>query len=512
MNTEKPKSPSIRDRVLSVLAEQKMEPCLERELKGHEARVSPLPQGLSWRIRERLEAERKPLYTHQAAALEHIIAGRSVCLATPTGSDKSRVFELAALQVILSCENQDATVLVLHPPEALLPEQCELWNQQLAPYGLEVGQMSIDAPVEHRPAQLERNILLATPEVVQSWLLAEAKWTANWLSRLTLVVIDEAQELEGVFGTNVALMLRRLKAVSGVSQFLSASGALGEIQAFASELIGAPCEVVEACEDGSPLRDRMIFGVETSKPPLPLEPTSTSAPSDGSLSEQATLLSSLARAGLRFIAYVDTRQRQENATRDELQAAVDLFMREVQRAEGVTEEEPSRILPYRAGCEAEDLKRIAEALSASRLSGVVVTSHLELGVDIPETQVVVLLGLPPFVRSFRQRIDRVGRRTDGAVIALGNIQEVASRLEHLLKGSPEPHRLMLSSRPLLFFHAFCASRESAKFDRWRDSAFEDLPKAFFELLTSSKIPQPLERKPWGQGSSGLEIRPVKWNR
>jgi superfamily II DNA helicase RecQ len=109
----------IREQVLSVLREQKVELCCERELAGQEARHSPMPWGLHRRLREQLEIERQPLYSHQAAALEHILAGRSVCLATPTGSGKSRVFELAALQTIHSSPAQAATVLVLYPHKSL---------------------------------------------------------------------------------------------------------------------------------------------------------------------------------------------------------------------------------------------------------------------------------------------------------------------------------------------------------------------------------------------------------
>jgi DEAD/DEAH box helicase domain-containing protein len=64
-----------------------------------------------------------------------------------------------------------------------------------------------------------------------------------------------------------------------------------------------------------------------------------------------------------------------------------------------------RILPYRAGYEAEDRREIQFALSHGGLSGVVATSALELGLDIGEIRIVLLLNSPPSVKSLLQRLE-----------------------------------------------------------------------------------------------------------
>jgi hypothetical protein len=61
MDTVNPNTPSIRDKVLSVLTGQKVELCFERELQGHEAQFSPLPMGLDQRIGSQVEAERSTI-------------------------------------------------------------------------------------------------------------------------------------------------------------------------------------------------------------------------------------------------------------------------------------------------------------------------------------------------------------------------------------------------------------------------------------------------------------------
>lgn len=68
------------------------------------------------------------------------------------------------------------------------------------------------------------------------------------------------------------------------------------------------------------------------------------------------------------------------------------------------------MLPYRAGYETTDRHATQKALAHGTLAGVVFTSALELGLDIGDLDLVVLLNTPPTLKSFRQRIGRAGRR------------------------------------------------------------------------------------------------------
>ena len=70
-----------------------------------------------------------------------------------------------------------------------------------------------------------------------------------------------------------------------------------------------------------------------------------------------------------------------------------------------------QILPYRAGYETRDREAIQKALTKGSLAGVVSTSALELGLDIGDLDIVVLLNTPPTVKSFRQRIGESGTQT-----------------------------------------------------------------------------------------------------
>ena len=62
-----------------------------------------------------------------------------------------------------------------------------------------------------------------------------------------------------------------------------------------------------------------------------------------------------------------------------------------------------RVLPYRAGYESEDRNDIQNALATGDLAGVVSTSAMELGLDIGEIDLTVLLNEPTSAKAFWQR-------------------------------------------------------------------------------------------------------------
>ena len=79
------------------------------------------------------------------------------------------------------------------------------------------------------------------------------------------------------------------------------------------------------------------------------------------------------------------------------------------------------VKPYRSGYEAEDRTAIERALRDGCLRGVVSTSALELGIDIPHFVVGFNIGVPASRKSFRQRLGRVGRQVWAASDASGQV-------------------------------------------------------------------------------------------
>jgi DEAD/DEAH box helicase domain-containing protein len=85
------------------------------------------------------------------------------------------------------------------------------------------------------------------------------RW-ASYLRRLRYVVLDECHTYRGLFGSHVALLLRRLLRVcaryGAHPTIVLASATVADPAAFATRLVGR--EVVAVSDDGSPTAGRTV--------------------------------------------------------------------------------------------------------------------------------------------------------------------------------------------------------------------------------------------------------------
>ena len=150
------------------------------------------------------------------------------------------------------------------------------------------------------------------------------------------------------------------------------------------------------------------------------------------------------------------------------------------------------ILPYRAGYEEKDRQAIQRALSKGDLAGVVSTSALELGLDIGEIDIVVMLGMPPSIKAFRQRLGRAGRRNEGWCVLVddrGVVDGSFDSLAQYMDRTPEPGWLYLDNEYIQYSHALCAAVEYGERENTYDSSvFESLPNTFRHLLQNEFDP------------------------
>ena len=149
------------------------------------------------------------------------------------------------------------------------------------------------------------------------------------------------------------------------------------------------------------------------------------------------------------------------------------------------------ILPYRAGYEAGDRVWIQRALERGELAGVVSTSALELGIDIGDINLVVLLTTPPSVKAFHQRIGRGGRRKPGVCLILDTASTISLQgLKSYLNRRIEPNWLYLDNRYIQYTNALCAAHELRQ--RGSESvvtkAFTTLPQTFQVFLENEVKP------------------------
>lgn len=413
-------------------------------------------------------------WSHQSLALEKLLEGENIVVATGTASGKSLIFQSLAFYRIF--EDPQSKVLVFYPLKALASDQFERWQRMARVVGLDsssIVRIDGDMLTPERAEALERaRVVLMTPDVCQAWLMRNvgSGLVRRFLERLVLLVLDEAHVYESVFGSNVAFLLRRMISAKRHAsqpssghrrlQIIAATATIRDPADHLNRLTGLTYTVIDELENGAPFYPRKILHVNGAE--------------YGSAGEAA--LTDIARGVLalsnrrRFIAFMDSRQGVERAVRQLNEKTV---------------------LPYRSGYEAEDRKRIEHALRDGSLDGVMATSALELGIDISDMEVGINLGVPESRKAFRQRIGRVGRSGPGVFFVIAPpsaFRRFGETFRDYYEGSIELSYLYLGNRFIQFAQARCLLDEMEVLGGGQAGppAGVDWPKGFGDTLKFAK--------------------------
>lgn len=187
----------------------------------------------------------RPLYVHQVKAIEKSVAGRNYAVVTGTGSGKTECFLLPILNDILSefeksGRSAGVRAMILYPMNALANDQLKRLRQLLKGTDITFGRYTGDTEEkesvalrkwkDENPDQTRLpneiisrekirenppNILLTNYSMLEYLLLRpedaplfEGAFGANWRH----IAIDEAHVYSGALGTEIAYLLRRVKA------------------------------------------------------------------------------------------------------------------------------------------------------------------------------------------------------------------------------------------------------------------------------------------------------------
>ena len=370
------------------------------------------------------------------------------------GFGESLVFRCLAFHKALL--DPDARVLVFYPLKALAEDQLCGWRDMAKSLGFPeetIGRIDGSVPVRERGSILQNSrIVIMTPDVCHAWLMGNLALPVvlEFVRSLSTLILDEAHTLEGVFGSNFAFLMRRLIAArnfllskegqnTSPLQFVAATATIQNPKEHLEQLTGSEFAAITHEKDGAPQYERLVAHV---------------ACPEGKESETAkSVREILLRKGLDgiFITFVDSRKGVE------ILAKRNGGMKDEKDALSTAE-----VLPYRAGFEADDRRAIEQRLKNGTLRGVVSTSALELGIDIPSLRVGLNLGVPPTRKAYRQRLGRVGRHGPGVfvVIAPSNAFEMYGTSFHEYHDmSVEPSYLYLDNRFMQFAHARCLAVE-----------------------------------------------------
>ena len=384
------------------------------------ARYGEPEQPLHPEVLERLAARgAERLYGHQAEAIDRLRAGRSVALATGTGSGKSLCYQAPIAGSVLA--GRKDTALLLFPTKALAHDQLRSLRSWLVP-GMRAVAYDGDTPVEERAAlRRTANVVLTNPEMLHTGILPYHDRWATFLMRLRYVVVDELHTLRGIFGSHVAHLLRRLRRVclhyGSEPAFCFASATIGNPAGLAAELCGLPVDAVD--DDGSPRGPRAVALLDR---PM-VDPAAGQRAS--ATAEVGALLAFLVGHGLRTIAFSPSRRSAELVAR---QAQRRLGGGVAPGSTGLAES----VAAYRGGYLPEERRKLEQALSKGELLGVAATNALELGIDVAGLDAVVLQGFPGTLASFWQQAGRAGRalQPSAAILVAGDDQLDRWYLDH----------------------------------------------------------------------------------
>ena len=178
----------------------------------------------------------EPLFRHQELALDAGRAARSFVVTTGTGSGKTEAFLLPVLDGVLRRKAEGTSgvqAVLLYPMNALANDQLERLRRLLRGTGLDLsfalytGNSEASAPnLREAPAETERltrrDIRSSPPDLLLTnykqleFLLVRREDRHLFTESLRYLVLDEIHSYRGALATEVACLIRRLKAHSGL--------------------------------------------------------------------------------------------------------------------------------------------------------------------------------------------------------------------------------------------------------------------------------------------------------
>jgi DEAD/DEAH box helicase domain-containing protein len=415
------------------------------------------------------------LYSHQCDTINRIRSGKNVIITTPTASGKTLAFNLPVFEGLEG--NSEARALYLYPTKALSNDQLATLEQMAQFTGISARPAIYDGdtPQSRRAAVRENSrIIISNPHELHQVLAWHAKWRP-FFSHLKFIVIDEAHRYRGVFGSHIALLLRRLVRLchfyGSAPQFILSTATLANPLEFAGKLTGLPFELVD--EDGSS-HGRKHFVL--------YNPFYDGIGERSTYQETKDLLVSCVKKDLQTLCFTGSRKMAELVT---------LWAREDARRS--SEHLAESISAYRAGYLPEERRIIEHQLKEGTMKGVVSTNALELGIDVGSLDAVIIAGYPGTMMSTRQQAGRAGRKGDDSLailVAFANPldQYFMHHPQHFFSRSHE-HAIIDTGNPYIVSgHLLCAAAELPLRETLDREYFgEKFPELLSELASSDLI-------------------------
>lgn len=327
----------------------------------------------------------------QAAAVGPVLGGADTLLLAPTAGGKTE----AAIFPVLSALNGAGGISVLYvcPLKALLNNLLPRLELYAAWTGRRAALWHGDVTAGRRASILRDppDILLTTPESIESMLVSAKVDHRRLFAGLQIVVIDEVHAFAGDDrGWHLIAVLERLTHLVGRPiQRIGLSATVGNPDELLTWLQGSNRgrRTAEIITPGA----RAATLVTGHRPLVPAsQPSDVQLDYVGSVANAARVIAAL-HAGEKRLVFADSRRLVEELGAELNGRGVQVFL-------------------SHASLSADERRRSEHAFAESRDCVIVATSTLELGIDVGDLDRVIQVNAPHSVASFLQRIGRTGRR------------------------------------------------------------------------------------------------------
>ncbi|KIK06641.1 hypothetical protein K443DRAFT_129904 [Laccaria amethystina LaAM-08-1] len=397
-------------------------------------------------------------YSHQVAAIRAVQRGMNVVVSTSTASGKSVIYQVPLLTFLE--KNAGVTAMFVYPTKA---RHLHLHKtKEVSTYDGDTPQQDRAGIFAFSSSNLALHLIGVIRESASVILTNFVSQTRSflWWPRPTMFsrtpfmhpyclgrkFVDELHYYSGVFGSHVAMIIRRFRRVCAAVgnrhiQFISCSATLANPSAHMEKMFGLDSTSLEVfTEDGSPSgrKDVLIWNPKLRDPKQP------SLGRCSSISDAARVMRFLMKRGIRVILFCKAMKTIKADLTNE--GRLDIL---------------DRVRPYRGG---NDRRRIEQDAFSGALLGIVATNALELGIDIGALDAVIMLGFPMTISNFRQQSGRAGRRSrDSLSVLIADSfpidQYYVSHPEELFDSKIDDLIIETENKIILEAHLQCAGNE-----------------------------------------------------
>lgn len=343
------------------------------------------------------------LYSHQRKALDAALSGKDFCVVTPTASGKTLCYNLPVLDEIL--KHPDSRALYLFPTKALAADQVAELYEMIEALQVDVKTYTYDGDTPaaaRRQVRQAGHVVVTNPDMLHSGIMPHHTQWVKLFENLKYVVIDEIHAYRGVFGSNLANVIRRLTRLcrfyGSSPQFICCSATIANPRELANELTGRELELID--ENGAPAGEKHVIFYN---PPVVNRQLGIRK---SVLQETISIAQRLIDNDIPTIVFGKSR------------ITVEVLTRHLKNRVHDPLGNAGIIRGYRGGYLPTQRRSIEQGLRRGEIRAVVSTNALELGIDIGQLDACVMCGYPGTIASTWQEAGRAGRRKNTSLTIL----------------------------------------------------------------------------------------------